>query len=307
MIYTITLSPSLDRVIDVQELLYDDVNRIEEVHNCAGGRGIDVSRVIKELGGHSVALGFVGGYEGLELEGRLISEGIVCDFTRIGGETRTNNIVYQKKKKLQTLFSTGEPVISPVELASFFNKVREIPSQSFAVISGGLPEGVNDNFYAQMIIALKEKGVKVILDADGGAFKIGANAGPYLMKPNIHEFGRLVENNISSVEEIINYAKQYENVVEYTVVSMGARGVVGINGSKSYLVTPPGVKVRSAAGAGDSLVAGIVYSLSEGRTFEDALLLGVACGTASAVNPGNGLCKREDVEIIKKGVIIKKI
>jgi 6-phosphofructokinase 2 len=307
MIYTITLTPSLDRIIDVEELIYDDVNKIEEEKRRAGGRGIDVSRVIKELGGQSIALGFIGGYDGLELEGRLINEGVICDFTRINNETRTNNIVYQRKKKLQTLLSTCGPEVDPLEIASFFNKIKGIPSYSYVVISGNIPKGVNENFYAQMIIALKEKGVKVILDTDGEALKRGVDAGPYLIKPNIYEFGRLVENNLSSVEEIINYAKPYQNIVECIVVSMGVRGLVGINKDGCYLATPPKIKVRSSVGAGDSLVAGIVYSMSEGRTFEDAIVLGVACGTASTLNSGNELCKREDVEIIKKDVIIKKI
>jgi 6-phosphofructokinase 2 len=307
MIYTITLSPSLDRIIDVEELIYDDVNKIEEERRKAGGRGIDVSRVIKELGGQSIALGFIGGYDGLELEGRLINEGIICDFTRINSETRTNNIVYQRKKKLQTLLSTYESTIDPLEITSFFNKIKEIPRRSYVVISGNMPKGVNENFYAQTIITLKERGARVILDTDGEALRRGVDAGPYLIKPNIHEFGRLVENNVLSVEEIINYAKPYQNIVEYIVVSMGVRGVVGINRNEYYLATPPKIKVRSSIGAGDSLVAGIVYSMSEGRTFEDAITLGVACGTASALNSGNELCRREDVEIIKKDVSIKKI
>jgi len=306
MIYTITLSPSLDRIINVEELIYDDVNKIEEERRRAAGRGIDVSRVIRELGGQSIALGFIGGYDGLELEGRLINEGVTCNFTRINSETRTNNIVYQRKKKLQTLLSTCEPEVDPLEIVLFLNKIKEIPMYSHVVISGNIPKGINENFYAQMIVTLKEKGARVILDTDGEVLRRGVDASPYLIKPNVHEFGRLVENDVSSVDEIINYAKPYQNIVEYIVVSMGARGVVGINGDKYYLATPPKIKVRSSAGAGDSLVAGIVYALSEGRTFEDAITLGVACGTASALNPGNELCKLEDVESIKKDIIIKK-
>ena len=306
MIYTITLSPSLDRTIDVEELIYDDVNKIEEEKRRAGGRGIDVSRVIRTLGGQSIALGFIGGYDGLELEARLINEGIICDFTKINSETRTNNIVYQRKKKMQTLLSTGEPEVDPLEISSFFNKIKVLPSNSYVVISGNIPKGINENFYAQMIVTLKARGARVILDTDGEALRRGVDACPYLIKPNIYEFGRLVENNLLGVEEIINYAKPYQNVVEYIVVSMGAKGLVGINKDGSYLVIPPKINVRSSVGAGDSLVAGIVYAMSEGLAFEDAIVLGVACGTASALNPGSELCKRKDIEIIKKDVIIKK-
>jgi 6-phosphofructokinase 2 len=307
MIYTVTFNPYLDRTIDIQELIYDDVNEIVDENKRAGGKGIDVSRVIKELGGQSVALGFIGGYTGLELECRLIYEGVVCDFTRINGETRTNSTVYQRNKKMQTLLSTSDPDVGPLELAALYEKIKEIPRESYVVISGNAPKFINDNFYAQLVITLRNKGVKVILDTDGEALKRGTKAGPFLIKPNIHEFGRLVEKNVLSVEEIIEYSKDYRHIAEYIIVSMGAKGVVGVSGDDVYYATPPKIRVGSSIGAGDSLVAGIVYALSEHRSVEEAIVLGVACGTASTLNAGIELCKKEDVDIIKKDVIIKKI
>ena len=307
MIYTVTFNPYIDRTIDIQELVYDDVNEIVDEKKRAGGKGIDVSRVIKELGGQSIALGFIGGYSGLELESRLIYEGIVCDFTRINGETRTNNTVYQRNKKIQTLLSTSDPEVSPLEIAAFHNKMKEIPNGSYVVISGNPPKPVGDDFYAQLVITLRANGVKVILDTDGEALRKGANAGPFLIKPNIHEFGRLVEKNVLSVEEIIEYSKEYRDIVEHIVISMGARGVIAISGNEVYYATPPKIRVGSSIGAGDSLVAGITHALSQHCTIEEAILLGVACGTASTLNPGIKLCKKEDVDIIKKDVIIKRI
>ena len=106
MIYTLTMNPSLDRTIDVEEFMYDDVNTIVEEKEYVSGKGIDVSRVIRELGGQSIALGIVGGYNGLELEGRLVNEGVLCDFTRINAQTRNNIIIHQRKKKMQTFLST---------------------------------------------------------------------------------------------------------------------------------------------------------------------------------------------------------
>jgi 6-phosphofructokinase 2 len=307
MIYTVTFNPYLDRAIDIQELIYDDVNEIVDEKRRAGGKGIDVSRVIKELGGQSIALGFIGGYSGLELEGRLVYEGVVCSFTRINGETRTNNTVYQRNKKVQTLLSTSDPDVSPLEIATFHDKIKEIPRGSYVVISGNPPKFVNESFYAQLVVTLRDNGVKVILDTDGEALKKGTNAGPFLIKPNIHEFGRLVEKNVLSVEEIIEYSKDYRDTVENIVVSLGAKGVVGISGNDVYYATPPKIRVGSSIGAGDSLVAGITFALSEHRGIEEALVLGVACGTASTLNPGIELCKKEDVDIIKKDVIIKRI
>ncbi|OPY72266.1 MAG: 6-phosphofructokinase isozyme 2 [Syntrophorhabdus sp. PtaU1.Bin058] len=307
MIYTVTLNPSLDRIIEVEELMYDDVNEVVEEKRYPSGKGIDVSRVIRELGGQSIALGFIGGYNGLELEGRLVNEGILCDFTEIHDETRTNVIIYQRKKKLQTLLSTQGPLVNETESAAFFRKIQGIPANSIMVISGNIPAGVNEGFYAQLVTTLKGKNVRMFLDTDGEALQIGVDAGPYLIKPNIHEFSRLVKKNIVEIDDIVKYAKPYENIVEYIVVSMGARGVVGISGKGNFHAAPPKVKVRSSIGSGDSLLAGVVYVLSDGGTFEDALVQGVACGTARALNPGNDLCTKEDVDFIKKDVIIKKI
>ena len=307
MIYTVTLNPYLDRTIDIQELIYDDVNEIVDEKRRAGGKGIDVSRVIKELGGQSIALGFIGGHSGLELESRLVYEGVVCSFTRINAETRTNITVYQRNKKIQTLLSTSDPDVSPLEIAAFHNTLKEIPRGSYVVISGNPPKFVNDNFYAQLVVTLRGNGVKVILDTDGEALKKGAGAGPFLIKPNIHEFGRLVEKNVLSVEEIIEYSKDYRDTVENIVVSLGAKGVIGISGNDVYYATPPKIRVGSSIGAGDSLVAGLAYALSEQHDIEEAIALGVACGTASTLNPGIELCKKEDVDIIKKDVIIKRI
>jgi 6-phosphofructokinase 2 len=306
MIYTVTLNPSIDRVMDIEELVYDDVNPVVMQKGRAGGKGIDVSRGIKDLGGQSVALGFTGGYNGLELEGELMNEGVVCDFTPIGNSTRMNLIIYQKKKRLQTLLSTSSPEVRSLEIVSLLKKMKEIPSGSFLVMSGSAPAGVNENFYAQAVTTLKEKGVKVAIDADGDALKMGVEAGPYLIKPNIHEFGRLVEKNLSEVEDIIEYAKPYQERVEYVVVSMGPKGAVGISRHGIFHIVPPKVKVRSAVGAVDALLAGVVFTLSCGGSFEDALRLGVACGSASTLNPGTSLCAPEDVESIKKDVIVKK-
>ena len=307
MIYTVSLNPILDRIVEVEELIYDDVNMVMEEKKYPGGRGIDVSRVIKELGGKSIAMGFVGGYNGLEIVGRLVNEGIICDFTKIHNETRAHITIFQRKKKLQTLLSTLCPAISQIEVDDFFRKIQEIPPNSYVVISGNIPQGMSDSFYAQLITTLKERDIKVILDTDEEALKRGADAGPYLVKPNVHEFGRLVEANVSEAEDIVKYARPYEDKIKYIVVSMGAKGVIGISKEGNFHVMPPKIHVRSSIGAGDSLVAGIIFALNENVLFEDALTLGVACGTASALNPGCDLCKIYDIDMIKKEVLIKKI
>jgi 6-phosphofructokinase 2 len=307
MIYTVTLNPALDRIIDIDELIYDDVNQILEEKRLVSGKAIDVTRVIRELGGHSALLGLVGGYNGLEIEGRLISEGIVCDLGRLSGETRTNIIIHQRKKKLQTLFSASEPQVTPVELSAFYDKLCDIPRDSYVVISGSVPPGISENFYAQVITTLVRKNVRIILDADGEALRRGVKAKPFLIKPNIHEFGRLVEKNVRDIDEVIENMGPYLAFVQHIVVSMGARGAVAASEHERYHVVPPKVNVKSSIGAGDALVGGLVYGLSEGLSLRDALALGVACGTASTLNVAGVYCSREDVESIRKEVLIKNI
>jgi 1-phosphofructokinase family hexose kinase len=307
MVYTVTLNPALDRIIDIDELIYDDVNQILEEKRLVSGKAIDVARVIRGLGGHTCLLGLVGGYNGFEVEGRLINEGIVCDLGRLSGETKTNVIIHQTRKKLQTLFSASEPQVAPVELAAFYNKLCDIPRDSYVVMSGSMPPGVSENFYAQVITSLAKKNVRVILDADGEALRRGIEAQPFLIKPNIHEFGRLVEKNVREVDEIVAHVNPYVGFIQYIVVSMGARGVVAVSRTERYQVVPPKVNVKSSIGAGDALVGGLVYALSEGSSFEDALTLGVACGTASTLNATGVFFSRDDVENIRKEVLIKNI
>jgi 6-phosphofructokinase 2 len=307
VIYTLTMNPSLDRTIDVEEFMYDDVNTIVEEKEYVSGKGIDVSRVIRELGGQSIALGIVGGYNGLELEGRLVNEGVLCDFTRINAQTRNNIIIHQRKKKMQTFLSNPGPHVSPLEIATIFNKLKDIPRGSYLVISGSLPPDMSETFFAQIITTVKDKNISVFLDADGEALKKGVQARPYLIKPNIHEFNRLAEKTLKDVEEVCQAAEPYLEFIDRIVISAGARGVVGVSREERYHVVPPKVNVKSSMGAGDSLLAGLVFALNEGASFKDALALGVACGTAATLNPMQALCVREDVYEMRKEVVIKGI
>ncbi len=307
MIYTITLNPSLDRTIDVEEFMYDDVNKIVEEKRAAGGKAIDVSRVIKELGGQSIALGFMGGYNGIEVESRVANEGIVCDFTRVNAETRENIIINQRRKKMQTYLSSTCAELTQFDISTLYSKIRQIPRDSYVAVTGSLPPGVNDSFYAQIIAGLKDKNIKVFLDADGEELKKGVQAGPYLIKPNIHEFGRLIDRNVKDYDEVLAHVTPLLGSVENVVVSMGMRGALGISAKERYLVAPPKVNVKSSSGAGDALLAGMVYGLSEGAGFKDALVLGVACGTASTLNAEPACCSKEDVYAITKEIQTKNV
>src|SRR5208283_2657945 len=154
--------------------------------------------------------------------------------------------------------------VGQFEVTTVYHKIMQIPSDSYVVLSGTMPPGLDDDFYAQIITVLKDKNVKVFLDADGEALKKGVQAGPYLIKPNIHEFGRLVETNLKDQDDVLQQATPYLTLVDYLVVSMGARDVLGVSRNEKFRVIPPKVDVKSSTGAGDALVAGMVFAFSEG-------------------------------------------
>jgi 6-phosphofructokinase 2 len=308
MIYTITLNPALDRTIEVDGLVADDANRILREARYAGGKGIDVSRVIAELSGESVALGFIGGYDGLELEGRLINEGVLCDFTRIGGETRTNIILVNRRNKAQIMLNAAGPKITPAEIGLFFEKIRSLPHDAeFVVVSGSVPPGVSNNIYAQIITTLKGMGIRVALDADGELLRHGYKANPFLIKPNIYEFQRLTGIRSTEIEDLREEARPIvEGGIEIVLISMGPKGILGVTRDEALWATPPQVEVVSSVGAGDSALAGFVYALTKGMDFRESLILATATGTAAVTTPGTELCKKKDVEKIQKKVTIEK-
>ncbi len=311
MIYTITMNPALDRTIEVDGLVLDDANRILSDVRYAGGKGIDVSRVVNELGGETIALGLVGGYTGLELEGRLVNEGVLCDFTRIAGENRTNIILVDKKEGRQYLLNAPGPRVTPAEIGLFFEKVRSIPSDaSFVVISGSVPQGVSSKIYAQIITTLKARGIRrIALDADGELLREGCKAGPYLIKPNLYEFRRLTGTEVKDMEGAMEEARKVmaEWGIEVVLVSMGPKGLLGVKGEEAYHARPPALEVVSAVGAGDATVAGFVHGLTQGLSFPEALRLATAAGAAVVLTPGTELCHLEDVEEILPKVELRRL
>ena len=307
MIYTVTLNPALDRTMEVDGLVVDDANRILREERYAGGKGIDCSRVIEELGGKSTALGFIGGYDGLELEGRLINEGVLCDFTRIGGETRTNIILSNRREKTQILLNAAGPRITPAEIGLFFQRIRSLGRDAeFVIASGSVPPGVNHNIYAQIITTLKGKGIRVAVDADGEFLRHACKAQPYMIKPNIHEFQRLTGVKSMEIDDLLTTARRIiEGGIEIVLISMGPKGLVGVAKDQAYVAVPPRVQVATQVGAGDSTLAGFIYALTKKKSFRESLILAAAAGTAAVMNPGTALCKKRDVERIKKEIRIE--
>jgi len=298
MIATITLNPCLDEHITVHGLLVDEANRWSKLHRYAGGKGIDVSRAIHEMGGSTMAYGFIGGPEGRALEILLDEEGVPFSFTPVEQETRTNFIITDTRTFQQTRIDAPGPRISKGELDRFIKKLRRIqPSPDLMVASGSVPPGVPVNIYYDIITDAKSCGVRTALDSEGQWLKEGIKAKPYLIKPNVHETEELLKTELPTEEAIIKAALDFiETGIEVVVISRGKEGLIAASKEKIVKAVPPPVKVRSAVGAGDCTLAGFALKLVNGEPLMEACRLGAAMGAATVLTPGTELCHRADVE-----------
>jgi 6-phosphofructokinase 2 len=297
MIYTVTLNPALDRAINVDSLVQDDTVRVLSEAHYAAGKGIDVSRVIRELGGESVALGLIGGYDGLHLEGLLINAGVMSQFTKISDETRTNIILKENSTGKQYVISASGPQVSATEIGQFYHHIVDIRDMNYLVMSGSFPRGVSPNIYGQLILAGRKKGAVIFLDADGKALKESINYLPTGIKPNIHELSRLTGRELREDSEILDACGPlHEMGIKMVLVSRGKNGLLlSMDDKKIKAATPP-VDVESTVGAGDSTVAGFILAHSRGLDMVECVRMACAAGTATAQTPGTELCHFEDVE-----------
>jgi 6-phosphofructokinase 2 len=295
MVYTITLNPALDRTLYVDTIRHHESNRIEKEERYAGGKGIDVSRVLTNLGVTNKAIGFIGGFDGEEFKGRLLNEGIVNDFIHISEEIRTNIIINERSTGSQFLFNARGPHIKPHELSKFIHSLENLHNPQIVIMSGSLPPGVNPEIYRRVTGIMREKGARVCLDADGDALSVGIRGRPDIIKPNINELSRLVGSPLRTDEEILAAARNVHGQGIHTVlVSQGAQGILLVSETEEYWAVPPEVHVENTIGAGDSAVAGFVYGLISGKDLRESLIYSVAAGTATTLKPGTALCRRED-------------
>lgn len=289
MIITVTLNPAVDKTVGINNCVINSVNRVSSVRLDAGGKGINVSKVILELGGVSKALGFLGGRAGTFIKDYLDDKGIANDFVVVEGETRTNLKIVDPVGQTNTDINEMGPRITAQAIKQLEDKILEAANeQAIIVFSGSAPPNVAPAIYQQWIGEAKLQGAKTILDADGEMMRLGIAAGPYLVKPNIHELERLLDRKITNVDEVVMAARSImeEYHVEVVVVSMGEKGALFLNKQSAILAEGLAVDVKSTVGAGDSMVAALAYALDREEKFEKAVTLAVAAGTANVMTYG---------------------
>ena len=297
MIYTVTFNPSLDYVVQVDDFAVGEINRTRTESIYPGGKGINVSLVLQNLGLPSVALGFTAGFSGAEIERLLQEAGCQCDFIAVkAGYSRINTKIISDA---ETALNGQGPQLSEAELAALFNKLRRLTQDDVLVLAGSIPASLPDNIYEQILELLQPVGTRVVVDATGDLLLKVLKYRPFLIKPNHEELGEFFGRGpLLTEEEILAAAQRLQQQgARNVLVSRGANGALLLdeNGKLHKQASPKGTLVNSV-GAGDSMVAGFLAGYLQTQDYDAALRLGVAAGSASAFKAW--LATREDVEKI---------
>lgn len=309
MIATVTLNPSLDKTITVHGLVIEEANRWTTFRRDPGGKGINVSRVIHELGGDTIAYSFSGGVDGQIMQRLLRNKGVPFDFVTIRQAIRSNIIITDLKTRHQTRIDAPGPRISELEFQKLKAKLKNTePKPDFIVFAGSVPPGIPDDVYRELIEEAKSRGIRTVLDSEGIWLMEGIKAKPDVIKPNVREAEQLLGVELKGETATIRAVQRFlEQGIGVAAISRGEDGLIAATEGKIVKAVPPRVKVRSTVGAGDSAVAGLVLRLSQRATLEETCRLAVAAGTAATLAPGTRLCRRSDVEKLMPQVKIEPI
>lgn len=305
MIYSVTLNPSIDFIVRVKDFQLGETNRAYEDNFFAGGKGIMVSKLLKNVKTDCVNLGFLGGFTGAFIEQNLKKLNILSDFVTVNENTRVN---VKLKTETETEINCQGPKISDSEKKEFLDKIRKIKSDDFVILSGSVPSNLGNDFYITIIEILNKNGVKFTLDSSGETFSKSLKYKPFLIKPNKDELKEYARREFKNNQEIVNYVR--ENLVdkaEYVIISLGGEGALYIDKKFSLFAYPLRVKdnVVNTVGAGDSVVAGFVNYMLKHNDVERAFRFAVACGTATSFSEDIGELNFIE-EIYNKLVIERK-
>ena len=282
VIYTATFNPSLDYIVSVKDFRPGMTNRTSSELMLAGGKGINVSIVLGNLGIKSTALGFIAGFTGDEIVRRLHNSGINSEFIKINDGISRINI---KLKSIDGTEINGQgPHIDSSHIEQLMNRLRRLESGDILVLAGSIPAGISDNIYKDIMDMLKDKGVQIVVDATSRLLTNVLEYKPFFIKPNQHELGDIFNVTLNTQEEVIPYALELKKMGAVNVcVSMGGKGAILVadDGNVYKAKSPDGI-LKNSVGAGDSLVAGFLSGWIEKKDYEYAFRKGVATGSASA-------------------------
>lgn len=303
MIYTCTLNPSVDYIVKLDDFRLGELNRAAHTAVFPGGKGINVSRVLKRLGVDNTALGFIGGFTGAFIEQELSQENIRFDFVKVPGDTRIN---IKLKSGKETEINGQGPTIAPPFAAELMEKVQSLRQGDILVLAGSIPTSLPSDFYRTIVQVAKEANVKVVVDTSGPALKQLIEVKPFLIKPNHKELGELFDTVLHSKADAIVYGRRLVELgVENVIVSMAGDGAFFFNKEVTLFAEAPKGVVRNSVGAGDSMVAGFLAAYTNGKSVEQAFAYSVATGSATAFS--EDLCTKDKAEQLLHEVKVTRL
>lgn len=303
MIYTITLNPSIDFIVRVEGLQIGHLNRMKEDFKLPGGKGINVSRILKRIDSNSTALGFLGGFTGNFIADWLEKEAIHTSFTRVQADTRIN---IKLKSETETEINGLGPAISNEEINKLKQALSVVEKGDIVVLSGSTPASLRKGFYQELIEIIREKQADFVIDTTGEDLKNALKSNPLLIKPNNHELAELYQTKFHTIEDILPYGKKLlAEGAKNVLISMAGDGALLFTNEGTYqsnvLVRP----LKNSVGAGDSMIAGFIGSYSKNQDPVEAFKWGVACGSATAFS--DDLAARALIDELLPEVEITKI
>lgn len=308
MILTVTLNPAVDKTYTAALLLPGQVNRMKTVRNLPGGKGINVTKLLRQYGHEVMACGFLGGYNGAFIRKSMEELRVDCRFTETAEETRCSINVIAEDGYITELLEPG-PGISEAELACFKEGYRKaLQEAELVVLSGSVAGGISADIYGDLIRMASEAGKKTFLDTSGEPLVLGAAAGPCMIKPNLKELEYLAGHKIKGVEDAAEVALRFKDQgVETVVVSMGRKGLLAVRGEEALWARAPKVRTVNTVGCGDSVVGSWVMSYLRQDSLEDSLRQAAAIAAANAATMESGTISRELAEELASQIEISSL
>ncbi|WP_099974709.1 1-phosphofructokinase [Lactobacillus terrae] len=306
MIYTITANPSIDYVLQLDQLKTGEVNRSTNDVKLPGGKGINVSRILKELSIDTTSLGFVGGATGEMFKNLLATHNLKTSFTNVKDDTRINVKINAVKQDIETEVNGTGPSISLEEKDSFMNQLRVVGDGDVIIMAGSLPKQLPDTFYLDIAKTIQKQGAEFIIDTTGQALLDTLSSHPLVVKPNHHELAELFDVEFKNESEIVEYARKLLDLgAKHVMISMAGDGALLVSKDHAYKANAPKGTVINSVGAGDSMIAGFVGAFMETGDPIESFHIGAACGSATAFS--QDIAVKEKIDQVYNDITITNI
>ncbi|CAM3010440.1 1-phosphofructokinase [Staphylococcus argensis] len=303
MIYTVTLNPSIDYVVYTEDFQLEGLNRATSTQKFAGGKGINVSRVLQTLNTPTTALGFAGGFSGQFISEQLERQGIEARFIETSEDTRIN---IKLKTGSETEINAPGPQVTEAQFEALLQQMRETTEQDTVVIAGSMPKSLPRDAYRQIVEILSHTGAQFVVDAEKALVESVLDYHPLFIKPNKDELEMMFDTTIQSDEDVVRCGQHIlEKGAQSVIISLGGDGAIYMDAERRLKAQVPTGQVVNTVGSGDSTVAGMVAGLDQGQAIEAAFAQAVAAGTATAFN--DDLAEKASIDRIRQQVQITSI